>query len=70
MVEAVAGTGAWRVSVEVELAVELDLCEGARKVAAGGLPDDAGLSLIVPMVQSSHSCVQRGGSCSPMKRLG
>lgn len=60
VVEAVADTGAWRVSVEVELAVELDLCEGTRKVAAGVVPDDAALSLIVPMVQSSRACVKRG----------
>ena len=43
------------VSVEVELAVELDLCEGEVKVAAGAFPDDAALSLIVPIVQSSRS---------------
>lgn len=50
-VGAIAGTGAWKVSVEVELAVELDLCEGEMKVAAGAFTDDAALSLMVTIVE-------------------
>ena len=53
VVRAVAGTGAWRVSVEVELAVELDLSEGDMKDGSGAFPDDAALSLIVAGVRAS-----------------
>lgn len=57
MVEVVAGTGAWRVSVEVELPVKLDLSEGEVKVAVGTFADDAALSLIVVVVQSNGALV-------------
>ena len=59
-VGAVAGTGAWRVSVEVELAAELDLCEGEIKVAAGAFPDDAALSLMVTIVEEQALKGEKG----------
>lgn len=63
-VGAVAGTGAWRVSVEVELAVELDLCEGKMKVAAGAFTDDATLSLIVAIVEQQALKGDKGEAVS------